>query len=49
MSLIHFEFIFVYGMRKYSSLIILHVDIQLYQHTEEEDFSPFIFLLLLID
>ena len=25
MSLIHFEFIFVYGIRKFSNFIILHV------------------------
>ena len=27
-SLIHFEFIFVYGVMKYSSFILLHVSIQ---------------------
>ena len=31
-SLIHFEFIFVYGMRKQSSLIILNLAVQLSQH-----------------
>ena len=31
-SLIHFEFIFVYGVRKCSSFILLHVDDQLSQH-----------------
>ena len=31
-SLIHFEFIFVYGDRKYSNFIILHVAVQLPQH-----------------
>ena len=31
-SLIHFEFIFVYGVRKYSKLILLHVAVQFSQH-----------------
>ena len=31
-SLIHFEFIFVYGVRKYSNLILLHVAVQFSQH-----------------
>ena len=31
-SLIHFEFIFVYGDRKYSNFIILHAAIQFSQH-----------------
>ena len=31
-SLIHFEFIFVYGVRKYSNFILLHVDVQFSQH-----------------
>ena len=31
-SLIHFEFIFVYGVRKCSNFIILHVAIQFSQH-----------------
>jgi len=30
--LIHFEFIFVYGVRKYSNFILLHRDIQFFQH-----------------
>ena len=30
--LIHFEFIFVYGVRKYSNLILLHVAVQFSQH-----------------
>ena len=30
--LIHFEFIFVYGVRKYSNFIILHVVVQFFQH-----------------
>ena len=31
-SLIHFEFIFVYGVRKYSNVIFLHVAVQFSQH-----------------
>ena len=31
-SLIHFEFIFVYGVRKCSNLILLHVAVQFSQH-----------------
>ena len=31
-SLIHFEFIFVYGIRKCSSFILLHMVDQFYQH-----------------
>ena len=31
-SLIHFEFIFVYGVRKYSNFILLHVAVQFPQH-----------------
>ena len=31
-SLIHFEFIFVYGIKKCSNFILLHVDVQFYQH-----------------
>ena len=31
-SLIHFEFIFVYGVSKYSSFIRLHVPVQFSQH-----------------
>ena len=31
-SLIHFEFIFVYGVRKYSNFILLHVAVQFSQH-----------------
>ena len=30
--LIHFEFIFVYGVRKCSNFILLHVTVQLSQH-----------------
>ena len=31
-SLIHFEFIFVYGVRKHCNFIILHVAVQFSQH-----------------
>uniref|UniRef100_A0ABI7ZUU8 Uncharacterized protein n=1 Tax=Felis catus TaxID=9685 RepID=A0ABI7ZUU8_FELCA len=31
-SFIHFEFIFVYGIRKWSSFILLHVAVQFSQH-----------------
>ena len=31
-SIIHFEFIFVYGVRKCSNFILLHVAVQLTQH-----------------
>ena len=31
-SLIHFEFIFVYGVRKCSNVILLHVAVQFSQH-----------------
>ena len=31
-SLIHFEFIFVYGFREYSNFILLHVAVQFSQH-----------------
>ena len=31
-SLIHFEFIFVYGVREYFNFILLHVDIRFSQH-----------------
>ena len=31
-SLIHFEFIFVYGVRECSSFILLHVAVQFSQH-----------------
>ena len=38
-SLIHFEFIFVYGVRKCSSFILLHVVGQFSQHLKRL-FSP---------
>ena len=31
-SLIHTEFIFVYGVREFSNFILLHVDVQFSQH-----------------
>ena len=31
-SLVHFEFIFVYGVRTYFNFILLHVVVQFYQH-----------------
>ena len=31
-SLIHFEFIFVYGVRKYFNFIIVHAAVQFSQH-----------------
>jgi len=31
-SLVHFEFIFVYGVRKHSNFILLHVAVQFSQH-----------------
>ena len=31
-SLIHFELIFMYGIRKCSNFIVLHVDVQFTQH-----------------
>ena len=31
-SLIHFEFIFVYGVRKCSNFVLLHVAVQFPQH-----------------
>ena len=34
-SLIHIEFIFLYGMRKCSDFILLHVAVQFLQHQEE--------------
>ena len=45
-SLIHFEFIFVYGIRKCSSFIILHVFDQFSQHhlLNKLSFLPCIFL-----
>ena len=38
-SLIHFEFLFVYGVRKYSSFILLHMVDQFSQHHLLKKFS----------
>ena len=41
MSLIHFEFIIVYGVRECSNFILLHVAVQFSQHLIEVTvFSP---------
>ena len=41
-SLIHFEFIFVYGVRKHSNFILLHVAVQFFPEPiiEETIFAP---------
>ena len=40
-SLIYFEFIFVYGFRKYSNFILLHIAVQFSQHQlYEAMFAP---------
>ena len=46
-SLIHFEFIFVYGVRKCSNFILLHVAVQFSQHhfIEEAIFAPLYILV----
>ena len=52
MSLIHFEFIFVYGVRKCSNFILLCVAVQLSQHhlLKRLFFSPLhIFASFVID
>ena len=48
-SLIHFEFIFVYGVRKCSNFILLHEAVQFSQHhlLKRLSFSQCIFLLAL--
>ena len=45
-SLIHFEFIFVYGVRKCSNFILLHVAVQFSHHhlLKRLSFLHFIFL-----
>ena len=43
-SLIHFEFIFMYGVKKCSNFILLHVAVQFSQHTEEAVFAPWYIL-----
>uniref|UniRef100_A0ABI7Z4T2 Uncharacterized protein n=1 Tax=Felis catus TaxID=9685 RepID=A0ABI7Z4T2_FELCA len=40
-SFIHFEFIFVYGVRKWSRIILLHVAVQFSQHHLLERLSFF--------
>ena len=45
-SLIHFEFIFVYGVRKCSNFILLHVAVQLSQHHLLKKLSFFHFIFL---
>ena len=44
-SLIHFEFIFVYGVRKCSYFILLHVAVQFSQAALEEAFSAPLYIL----
>ena len=44
-SLIHFEFIFVYGVRKWSSLILSHVAVQFSQHHLLKRLSPPLYIL----
>ena len=48
-SLIHFYFIFVYGVRKCSNVILIHVAVQLTQHhlLERPSFLHYIFLFSL--
>ena len=43
-SLIHFEFIFMYGVKKCSNFILLHVAVQFSQHIEEAVFAPWYIL-----
>ena len=46
-SLIHFEFIFVYGERKQPNFILLHVVVQLLQHGLLKRLFPIVFSCLL--
>ena len=50
-SLIHFEFIFVYGVRKCSNFILLHVAVQFSQHQfiEEAVFAPLYILASFVE
>ena len=49
-SLIHYEFIFVYGVRKCSNFILLHVAVQFYQHHLFKSLSlPIVLQLLQVD
>uniref|UniRef100_A0A8D0NF36 Uncharacterized protein n=1 Tax=Sus scrofa TaxID=9823 RepID=A0A8D0NF36_PIG len=43
-SLLHFEFMFVYGVRKCSNFILLHVAVQFFQHHSLLSFVHYIFL-----
>ena len=45
-SLIHFEFIFVCGVREYSNFILLHVAVQFSQHHLMKRLSFFHFIFL---
>ena len=49
MSVIHFEFIFVYGVRESSNFILLHVAVQFSQHQllKKQSFLHCMFLLTL--
>ena len=49
MSVIYFEFIFVYGLKEYSDFILLHVAVQFSQHQllKKLSFLHCVFLLLL--
>ena len=50
MSLIHVYFIFVYGVRKYSNFILLHVTVQFSQyHLLKKLFSPLFILVSFVD
>ena len=44
-SLIHFEFIFVYSIRKCSNFILLHVAVQFYQHHLLKRLSALLYIL----
>ena len=45
-SLIHFEFIFVYGVREFSNFILLHVAVQFSQHRSLKSLSFLHFIFL---
>ena len=44
-SLIHFEFIFVCGVRRCSNFILLHVAVQFYQHHLLKRLSALLYIL----
>ena len=49
-SFIYFEFIFVYGIREWSSFILLHVGVQFSQHHLLERLSfPTIYFFLFVE